>query len=54
MDGVFIAPNNFNDPENPSHGEYVNMQLKHDLYNSTLYQITACEFGIIGSADEEI
>ena len=36
MKGVFLAPHNFNDPENPEHGEYVNLQLRNDLYYSTL------------------
>ena len=29
---VYIEPHNFIWPENPDHGEYVNEQLKHDLF----------------------
>lgn len=29
---VFIEPHNFIFPENPQHGEYVNQQLKYDLF----------------------
>lgn len=36
MEGVFIAPHSFSDPENPQHGEYVHLQLRNDLYYSTL------------------
>lgn len=39
MKGKFMAPHTFNDPENPSHGEYVNLQLRNDLYFSTLEQV---------------
>jgi hypothetical protein len=39
MKGIFIAPYNFNDPENPKHGEYVSMQLKNDLYYSALDEV---------------
>lgn len=54
LQGIFLAPNNFNDPENPSHGEYVNMQLKYDLYNTIMYKITAAQFGLIGNEEEEV
>lgn len=39
MRDVFIAPHSFNDPENPQHGEYVNLQLRNDLYFSTLHEV---------------
>jgi hypothetical protein len=39
MKGKFMAPHGFSDPENPSHGEYVNIQLRNDLYFSTLEQV---------------
>lgn len=39
MKDVFIAPHSFNDPENPQHGEYVNLQLRNDLYFSTLHEV---------------
>lgn len=42
MKDVFVAPHNFNDPEHPEHGQYVNIQMKNDLYNDSLYRITAC------------
>lgn len=41
MEGVFIAPHSFSDPEHPEHGDYVNVQLRNDLYNECLYKITA-------------
>lgn len=39
MKGIFLAPHNFSDPENPEHGEYVNLQLRNDLYFSTLDEV---------------
>ena len=36
MPGIFFQPHNFSDPENPQHGEYVHMQLRNDMYFSTL------------------
>lgn len=55
MKDIFIAPHNFNDPEHPEHGQYVNMQMKNDLYNDSLYKITACEFSLISTrTDEEL
>ena len=54
MRGIFVAPHNFSDPENPTHGEYVNTQIKYDLYNNILYKITGCEFSLFGSAEEEL
>lgn len=39
MKGIFLAPHNFNDPENPNHGQYVNSQLKYDLYNDALSKV---------------
>ena len=39
MKGIFLAPYNFSDPENPSHAEYVHLQLKNDLYFSTLQEV---------------
>jgi hypothetical protein len=39
MKGIFIAPNSFNDPENPQHGEFVHTQLKSDLYNATVFEV---------------
>ena len=36
MRDKFMSPHTFNDPENPSHGEFVNLQLRNDLYYSTL------------------
>lgn len=41
MEGIFIAPHNFNDPDHPEHGKFVNKQMKNDLYNDSLYRITA-------------
>jgi len=32
LQDVYIEPHNFIWPENPDHGEYVNEQLKHDLF----------------------
>jgi len=40
MEGQSLAPHNFSDPENPQHGEYVSMQLRNDLYFSTLEAIS--------------
>jgi hypothetical protein len=42
MEGIFIAPHSFSDPENPQHGEYVNLQLRNDLYYSTLHEVGLC------------
>lgn len=42
MKDIFISPHNFSDPENGDHGEYVNTQMKNDLYNDSVYRITAC------------
>ena len=39
MKGIHLAPHNFNDPETPDHGEYVHMQLRNDLYYSTLTEV---------------
>ena len=36
---IFLAPHNFNDPENPDHGQYVNMQLRNDLYNEAVFKV---------------
>lgn len=52
MKDVFIAPHSFNDPENPSHGDYVNIQTKNDLYNSSLFMISGCEFSLMGNEEE--
>ncbi len=41
MKDIFITPHNFSDPQHPEHGEYVNTQMKDDLYNDSLYKITA-------------
>jgi len=54
MKDVFIAPHNFSDPEHPEHGQYVNIQMKNDLYNDSLYKITSCEFSLLGAAEEEL
>ncbi len=40
MKGIFLAPYNFNDPENPQHAEYVHLQLRNDLYFSTLQEVS--------------
>lgn len=32
MKDIYIEPHNFIWPENPEHGEYVNQQLKCDLF----------------------
>lgn len=30
---IKIVPHNFDDPENKRHGEYVDLEMKHDLFN---------------------
>lgn len=39
LKGIFLAPHNFSDPENPQHGQFVNIQLRNDLYFSTLHEV---------------
>ena len=51
MKDIFIAPHNFSDPENPQHGEYVHLQLRNDLYNYALSQISNCEFTMQGNEE---
>ncbi len=54
MKGIFVSPHSFSDPQNPKHGEYVNMQLKNDLYYSTLDEISNVEFANFGKDDQWI
>lgn len=42
LKNIFLAPHNFNDPENIDHGNYVHMQLRNDLYNDILMKIVNC------------
>ena len=51
LKNIFLAPHNFNDPENIDHGNYVHMQLRNDLYNDILMKIVNCEFSF--SSEEE-
>jgi len=37
---IYIEPHNFIWPENPHHGEYVNEQLKHDLFFDAYDKVT--------------
>ena len=49
-----MAPHKFSDPESPTHGEYVQTQIKYDLYNNILDKITGYEFSFWGGAEEEL
>jgi hypothetical protein len=51
--GVFLSPHSFSDPENPEHGQYVNLQLRNDLYYSTLEEIAKVEFQAVNLAGAE-
>lgn len=33
LKGVKLVPNNFNNPENPKHGDYVHNLLRKDLFD---------------------
>ena len=39
LKGIRLTPHNFNDPENPVHGEYVTKQLRADLFTTAYYKI---------------
>lgn len=40
LDGMRIVPHNFDDPENPQHGDYVNAQLRYDLFYDAYNKVT--------------
>jgi hypothetical protein len=43
---VFIEPHNFIFPENPEHGNYVNQQLKYDLFYDAYNKVVFDAFEI--------
>ena len=54
LKNIFLAPHNFNDPENIDHGNYVHMQLRNDLYNDILMKIVNCEFSFSSKEEETV
>lgn len=52
MKNIFLSPHHFNDPENPTHGQYVHEQLRNDLYNDIVSKLVNCEFSILGTSEE--
>jgi hypothetical protein len=40
LKGVFIKPYNFEFPENPEHANYVNEQMKFDLFYDAFDKVT--------------
>jgi len=54
--GVFFAPHNFSDPERADYAEYVNFQLRKDLFDDVFGKVSMLEFSqsIAGSASVKI
>lgn len=40
---IYIAPHNFINPDNPEHGEFVNEQMRNDLFTDTYSKIADIE-----------
>ena len=43
LKNVKLVPNNFNNPENPKHGEYVHSILRKDLFDVCYWEIISNE-----------
>jgi hypothetical protein len=43
LENIKIVPHNFNDPENKKHAEYVNLEMKNDLFNEVYSKIKIVE-----------
>jgi len=48
LKGIRIVPHNFDDPENPKHGDYVNLEMKYDLFDQIYSKIKAIELRLLG------
>jgi hypothetical protein len=40
---IKIVPHNFDDPENKKHGQYVNMEMRNDLFNEIYTKVKIVE-----------
>ncbi len=43
LEGIRIVPHNFDDPENKAHGDFVDMEMKNDLFNEVYTKIKVVE-----------
>ncbi len=52
LEGVSLSPHNFNAPENPSHSQYVDFELRSDLFNLIYQKILLVEVPRLVRSDD--
>jgi hypothetical protein len=54
MKGIFVVPHYFSDPEKEEHGQFVDLEIRNNMYNMALQRITFCEFSLFAINNQEL